>query len=185
MENPICIIVTGRPGSGKTTLAKKLGVQLCLPVLSRDEIKEGYVVSSGMRHDELPNDANWKATDTFFKAARLLLESGVSIVIEAAFQHKVWNLVIPEWIELSRTHILICDVDPVLCAKRHLKRGLDNPSREKYHGDMRVRHFKETGQFLEPGPYTKPKFNCPTLCVETIYLMRILFLPLSQKPHRS
>ena len=42
-RKPKCIIITGQPGSGKTTLAKKLGERLWMPVISRDEIKEGYV----------------------------------------------------------------------------------------------------------------------------------------------
>ncbi|MBA4125068.1 MAG: hypothetical protein H0X72_21705 [Acidobacteria bacterium] len=40
-SKPKCIIVTGRAGAGKTTLSKKLGRQLWMPVISRDEIKEG------------------------------------------------------------------------------------------------------------------------------------------------
>ena len=52
-RKPMCIIVTGRPGSGKTTLSKKLARRLWMPVISRDEIKEGYVNTYGVRHDEL------------------------------------------------------------------------------------------------------------------------------------
>ncbi len=44
MENqPKCIIVTGRPASGKTTLAWILVKKLNLPLISRDALKEGYV----------------------------------------------------------------------------------------------------------------------------------------------
>jgi len=53
-RKPKCIIVTGRPGSGKTTLARKLAERLWMPVLSRDEIKEGYVNTFGVKHDQFP-----------------------------------------------------------------------------------------------------------------------------------
>lgn len=48
-RKPKCIIITGQPGSRKTTLAKKLGERLWMPVISRDEIKEGYVNTYGVK----------------------------------------------------------------------------------------------------------------------------------------
>ncbi len=167
MTKPYCIIVTGRPGSGKTTLSKKLAGELHLPAISRDEVKEGYVVSTGSTHRDLPDETSWKATEAFFKATRLLLESMVSVVVEAAFQHKVWSIVIPEWIGLSRTRIVICEPEADICAKRHLERGLADPARERFHGDLRVSHFRESGEILGSSDYNPPSFDCPTLKVDT------------------
>ena len=42
-KKPKLVVVSGRPGAGKTTLAKKLGELIKLPVFCRDEFKEGYV----------------------------------------------------------------------------------------------------------------------------------------------
>ena len=53
-KTPKCVIVTGRPGAGKTTLSKELAQQLWMPVVSHDEIKEGYVNTFGVQHDQLP-----------------------------------------------------------------------------------------------------------------------------------
>ncbi|GAG29410.1 unnamed protein product, partial [marine sediment metagenome] len=65
-HKPKLVIVTGRPGSGKTTLAKELGKILYLPIVIRDEIKEGYVNTSNLKHDKLPKDTNKIATQIFF-----------------------------------------------------------------------------------------------------------------------
>ena len=54
MNKPRLIAVTGRPGSGKTTLARALAQRLRLPAVIRDEIKEGYVRTQGCPCAELP-----------------------------------------------------------------------------------------------------------------------------------
>ena len=164
---PKCIIVTGRAGSGKTTLAKKLGLRLSMPVISRDEIKEGYVNTLAVKHDELPNDTNGRVTDLFFGILNYYLAGQVSVVIEAAFQHHVWEPRIPGIIKLASPCIVICSVDDDVAAKRHLQRGLENPSREFYHGDNRVSHYRKTGEFLPPDKYSPPQFNLPSIEVST------------------
>ena len=164
---PKCIIVTGRQGSGKTTLAKKLGERLWMPVICRDEIKEGYVSTFGIRHDELPPDTNRAVTDLFFRLVHEYLSGDVSVVIEAAFQHKVWEPRIPTMLELASVWMVICSADAATTSSRPIQRGLDNPEREFYHGDNRVVHFKRTGEILTPAAYEEPRFDLPTINVWT------------------
>ena len=68
-RKPKCIIITGRAGAGKTTLSRKLGQQLWMPVISRDEIKEGYVNTYGVKHDQLSPDTDGIVSDFFFDIA--------------------------------------------------------------------------------------------------------------------
>jgi 2-phosphoglycerate kinase len=166
-KKPNCIIVTGPAGSGKTTLAKLLGERLYMPVISRDEIKEGYVNTFGIKHDQLSPHTNGLVSDFFFDVVNLYLANNVSVVTEAAFQHQVWEPRMPKILELARTSIVVCSADEDIAASRHLERGLKNPEREFYHGDQRVAHYRKTGQILSPPIYEAPKFNVPTIEVST------------------
>ncbi|MYE88307.1 ATP-binding protein [Candidatus Poribacteria bacterium] len=166
-SKPKCIIVTGRPGSGKTSLSKKLAERLWMPVISRDAIKEGYVNTHGIKHDQLPPDTNSVVTNFFFEIVNQYLAGKISVVIEAAFQHKVWEPRMSKIFELGAPFIVVCSVDGMVAAERHLQRGLDDPNREFYHGDKRVDVYRKTGVMLTPGNYIAPDLNVPTVHVST------------------
>ena len=166
-SKPKCIIVTGRPGSGKTSLSKKLAERLRMPGISRDEIKEGYVNTHGVKHDQLPSDTNGVVTNFFFEIVNQYLAGKISVVIEAAFQHKVWELRMPKILELGAPFIIVCSIDGRVAADRHLQRGLDDSSREFFHGDERVSIYRKTGVVLPPSNYIAPDFNVPTVHVST------------------
>ena len=166
-RKPKCIIVTGRQGSGKTTFAHRLGKLLWMPVICRDEIKEGFVSTFGISHDELLPETNGLVTDRFFRLVNEYLAADISAVIEAAFQHQVWEPRLPKILELADALIVLCSADETVTTSRALKRGLDEPDREFYHGDHRVVHFKQTGELLPPAVYEPPNFDIPTIGVST------------------
>ena len=165
---PKCIIVTGRGGSGKTTLSKKLAQQLWMPVISRDEIKEGYVNTFGVKHDDLPPETNGIVSNFFFETVKHYLNNKVSVIIEAAFQHRIWETRMDLFSELSHPFFIVCSIDTEVAAKRHLERGLADARREFYHGDKSVSVFRETGVLPPSGDYAVPKFDVPTIHVSTV-----------------
>jgi hypothetical protein len=88
-------------------------------------------------------------------------------VIEAAFQHHVWEARLPRIFGLAETRMVLCTADDALAEERQIQRGLDNPDREFYHGDHKVVHYKKTGEVLAAASYAEPKFGIPTIKVST------------------
>ena len=166
MRNPMLIIVTGRPGAGKTTLAERLSREWYLPLVSRDRIKEGYVHTTGKSHDQLPEGGNGEATNAFFETLEFLLDRGISCIAEAAFQHRLWSARLEQLKDKADIHILICHVDAQMALDRFLERGLNDPARISFHGDKGVHMFRQ-GIMPKPGPYDEPKLGLPTYRVDT------------------
>ena len=138
MNKPKLIIVTGRPGSGKSTLAHIIAKEIRCPLISRDEIKEGYINTIKMGHNEIPKEGNIKANDTFFKVIEQLLDSNITITIEAAFQHKLWIQKYDILKQKSDIKVIICRIDPKLAYERYLERRNDDPLRVYFHGDPTI-----------------------------------------------
>jgi predicted kinase len=166
MNKPFVIVVTGRPGSGKTTLAHTLARRICCPALCRDEFKEGYVHTMGGTHASLGQDINWRLFNIFFETVDFVVSKGISIVIEAAFQHKLWVPKLTLLAEVARVSIVVCTVDPNLARSRFIERGLANPARERFHGDNAV-HATKDGLELPVMQYEPPEMDLPSLTVDT------------------
>src|SRR4051812_48327929 len=107
IPKPLLIVVAGRPGSGKTSLAHALAKAVRCPAICRDEIKEGFVNTTGK--SGAPGDDNErKVYETYFETVTLLLSRGIALVAEAAFQHKLWAPKLEPLREMARIRIIVC-----------------------------------------------------------------------------
>jgi predicted kinase len=163
---PRLTVVTGRPGAGKTTLAHALALAIRCPAVCRDEIKEGFVNSLTAAAAAATDEHQRHANDAFFKTVELLLREGVTLVAEAAFQHRLWAPRLEPLVALAATRIVVCSVDPGLARSRHVARGLADPARERFHGDDAVRAARE-GRDVPLASYDPPRLDVPTLVVDT------------------
>jgi|SoiMetStandDraft_2_1073263.scaffolds.fasta_scaffold38078_2 hypothetical protein len=167
MHTPTLIVVTGRPGSGKTTLAYALARAIRCPALCRDEFKEGLVHTCGGR--VTPEDhgrLNGHVYHTFFGAVELLLRDGITLVAEAAFQHKLWVPKLQPLQAIAQMRLIVCAIDPLLAHTRFLQRGVADPEREGYHGRGWIQPHPDDPA-LTIRPYEPPRLAVPSLIVDT------------------
>jgi predicted kinase len=165
VARPLLIVVTGRPGSGKTTLAHLLARAIRCPAVCRDEIKEGFVNTIEPPDD--PSDApDWAVYETFFDTVELLLARQVSLVAEAAFQHRLWAPRLERLRRIARSRIVVCEIDPSVARSRSIERGLADPERQRFHQDRAVQAARD-GIESPIGDYEPPRLDVPTLRVDT------------------
>jgi predicted kinase len=166
MHKPSLIVVTGRPASGKTTLAHTLAQTVHCPAFCRDEFKEGFVNSANGTHGELGNDVNRQASEAFFAAIELMISRRISLVVEAAFQHQIWAAKLEPFCRVSNVAIVICTVDPTLARERFMTRASEDSARERFHGDGAGDVVKDGTELLITS-YSPPRLPVPTLLVDT------------------
>lgn len=164
MKKPLLIVITGPPASGKSTLAKLLAQQVHLPVLSRDELKEGYLQTLNQSHSEAGENIGIHIYESFFQIAELFVSKNISVIMEAAFQDKLWRPKLEPLLEKVDIKIIVCKTKTELIQDRFLKRAASDAGREKFHGDETMN--KEQFDLLT-SKYQPPTLNVPTLFVDT------------------
>jgi predicted kinase len=152
VNGPSLIVVSGAPGSGKTTLAHAVARRVGCPAVCRDEIREG------MHHAGTPDPAMRRTYDAFFDVLGVLLRAGVTVVAEAAFQDRLWRPVLSPLAGLAAIRVVRCVTDPAVARERMVGR-LDDP--------VRAAHADREMLARPPVAWAPISLGVPTLEVDT------------------
>lgn len=80
---PWLVIVTGEPGSGKTTLCQQIAARLRTPFLARDAVRGGMLATAGIWRGELATrQPRETAVEAFVQIVETMARTGTSAVVE-------------------------------------------------------------------------------------------------------
>ena len=83
---PVLVIVTGAPGSGKTTLARALAAGCALPVFSKDDLKDSLFDSLGWSDRAWSRRVGMASIHLLFLIAERILAAGQPVIVESNFR---------------------------------------------------------------------------------------------------
>lgn len=158
---PTLIAVSGPPGAGKTTLAHALAAALGWPAVCRDEIKERLVSQSTESLDHL----DLKTLDVFFQTLGETLQSGASVVAEAAYQDRLWRPGLERLPAPADIRVVRCVIDPALARERIIRRAAEDPARTAHADADLLRRIADGQRPIES--WVPISLDVPTLTVGT------------------
>lgn len=83
---PLLVIVTGAPGSGKTTLARALAGACALPLLCKDDLKESLFDSLGWSDRAWSRRVGMASIRLLLLVAERILAAGQPVIVESNFR---------------------------------------------------------------------------------------------------
>ena len=84
-----CILVTGIPAAGKSTMARKLSKELDLPVISKDDIKEIMFDDVGFKSREEKVALGVAAMNIMYYIAEQFMKLNKPFILENNFEYLI------------------------------------------------------------------------------------------------
>ena len=163
-QRPLLVIVSGAPGTGKTTLARRLAVELRLPLLTKDDVKEALYDTIGAPDRQSSAQLGRAAYSLLYVIAGRLLDAGVGALLESNFHRGYSEGDLGPLVTRAKAILLHCQGDPATIVRRYRERA-ERGERHPGHHDIEV--VARLGEQLDGGLFEPLELGVPTLQVDT------------------
>ena len=154
---PLAVLVSGAPGSGKTTLAASLGVGLDLPVLDKDQLVHGI-----WRTRDRALDLGAAGVEPLYRTMELWAQLRVSFVAEQTFFRGVSE---PDVAQRLAPRCVLVNVH---CRSAHAVARFERRMRDDVLcGEARLRKLLPLAERLQSDLYEPLALDCPLFVVDT------------------
>jgi predicted kinase len=162
---PTLLIVSGAPGSGKTTLARRLASDLRLALLVRDELKEALADALGAPPDVAASmRLGAGAYAMLYLAAKKLIEAGAGLIIESNFRRGVSEAELKPLLRSSDAGLIHCSAAPELVQSRYTQRTSRG---ERHAAHLDAERAAALAEDLADGRFEPLDLPIPILLVDT------------------
>jgi len=156
MGKPVLIIINGLPGTGKTTLARRLAADVRLPVFSRDGIYETLYDALECQSNDITPKMGQATFTLLYSIASTILAAGQSLLVEGFFGRP--ELRTAEFLHLQQSNDfeplqILCHADGEVLLERFLAR-MASPERHAGHSDSDQQWLAQNQQRLLQGHLT-------------------------------
>jgi predicted kinase len=171
---PCLIIINGRPASGKSTLANWLSTKLCIPVISKDTLRELLYDHIGWKDREWSKFLGQASIELMLYVGELFLAYGMSVIMEMVFNPDIMTNRIIEIRKRTKARSIqiLCEAGSEVLYNRFFVRA-ENGERHPGYADSEVK--EELKLYLEKELSLEMNLDSPTLKIKTDDLSKVDF----------